>query len=120
MKVIFAKCIKNIEPQNDILTDLVIGKYYLVENIEMDRWYTDVIINNKKYNSVQFEYFDEFMKSIDIYQNYKKIMEIEIIEENKPIEKLDVVKAVENNYYVLDKINELIDTVNELKKEGNK
>lgn len=83
----------------------------------------------KEYDIVE-DYIDEQTSFIDCIDFYKLNDEIEIIEEDKPIEKLKI--AFLDNYEPneidrkcwnrlnehQDKINEIIDTVNELKKVG--
>ena len=68
--MLLAKCINNIDPWNNNKTDLVIDKYYYVEDLNIGQSYSTVKIEGVAYNSVMFKYYDDFLKSIDIYKKY--------------------------------------------------
>lgn len=97
-----------------------------------------------KYNGYEWFFCKEFKDYKKEYDEYTEWLfeeyglinclndEIEIIEENKPIEKLTIWYSCEdtfddskkyidfNNTQYFNKINEIIDRLNELEKEGNK
>ena len=69
-ELVLAKCIKNIDPMSSLDTGLEIGKYYVVSNINMGQSYTSITINDKSFNSVLFEFYDDTLNEIDIYSKY--------------------------------------------------
>ena len=73
-EILLAKCINNIDPWGDKKTDLVIGKLYKVDEIHMGQSYTTITIDNKSYNSVMFEFYDEKNNEINIYKIYNPYM----------------------------------------------
>ena len=80
-----------------------------------------------KYDNQVFEYrkdmLDYYCCDYDFYlMGYPKILneEVEIIEEDKKIEKIDYIGYGEDGdlqYKIIDKINEIIDVINEGKDE---
>lgn len=73
-EILLAKCINDIYPWGDEKTDLVVGKLYKVDEIHMGQSYTEIIIDNKSYNSVMFEFYDEKNNEINIYERYNPYM----------------------------------------------
>lgn len=69
-ELVLAKCIKNIDPMSSLDIGLEIGRYYVVSNIDMGQSYTFITINNKSYNSILFEFYDDTLNEIDIYSKY--------------------------------------------------
>ena len=69
-ELVFAKCIKNIDPATDKKLDLEVGQYYIVKNISIGQSFSYVTIGDTSYNSILFEYFDKFMFPLDIYDKY--------------------------------------------------
>ena len=69
MRTIFLKCITNIDPFTENKTDLIIGKYYVMNDIFIGQSKSKIITNGNGYNSVMFEYYDDFMKPFDIYNS---------------------------------------------------
>lgn len=53
-------------------SDLITGAYYLVEEIEVGEWKTDVLLHDdREYcNSLSFKFFDSFGREIDIYSKF--------------------------------------------------
>ena len=67
--MILAKCYKDSDPSIPILThDLIVGKSYPVESINLSLPFTGITINGKVYNSIFFQFFEDG-KEINIYQN---------------------------------------------------
>ena len=86
-------------------------------------WYEE---NMEDYKNAQTEYSDYIIGAKFHYTGWLNF-EVEIIEEEKEIEKIrninidmdgNEIERTPNNYELKDKINELIDAVNELKR-GN-
>ncbi len=69
-ELVLAKCIKNIDPMSSLDIGLEIGRYYVVSNINMGQSYTFITINNKSYNSILFEFYDDTLNEINIYSKY--------------------------------------------------
>lgn len=84
--------------------------------------------NGKKYiyNYKCLEYFEEeciqYNLMNNIYFTYELFNEIEIIEENKVIEKINDKKMLisKTNEIIISKINEMIEVINKLIKRGDK
>ena len=67
--LVLAKCIKNIEHWGDKYTGLEIGKYYVIEEIHIGQSKSSIKINGKSYNSILFEYYNDYLEEIDIYHS---------------------------------------------------
>lgn len=67
--LVLAKCIKNIDPWGDEDTGLEIGKYYVIEEIHIGQSNSSIKINGKSYNSILFEYYNDYLEKIDIYNS---------------------------------------------------
>ena len=67
--LVLAKCIENIDSWGDKNTGLEIGKYYVVEEIHIGQSNSSIKINGKSYNSILFEYYDNYLEKIDIYHS---------------------------------------------------
>ena len=68
-ELVLAKCIRNIDTWSGKDTGLEIGKYYVIEEIHIGQSNSSVKINDKFYNSVLFEYYNDCLKKIDIYNS---------------------------------------------------
>lgn len=86
------------------------------------------LMNNQKYylneNSYEFRTLYEDEDGCNWYDNYLLVLneDIKIIEEGKNIEKIDYTDhvGIDLSEIVCERINELIDEINKLKKEGKK
>ena len=67
--LVLAKCIKNIDTWGDKNTGLEIDKYYVVEEIHIGQSNSSIKINGKIYNSILFEYYNDYLEKIDIYHS---------------------------------------------------
>ena len=67
--MIFLKCINNIDPMSNKLEPINIGQWYVMESIRIGQSFSYVVINGKSYNSIMFEYYDDFMNEVDIYHS---------------------------------------------------
>ena len=68
---IYAKCVRKSDPDCSWIThDLVVGKLYEVDDIQMGQIYTDIFLKGKdlSYNSIIFEFYENGEK-IDIYRD---------------------------------------------------
>ena len=68
-ELVLAKCIKNIDPWGDKETGLEIGKYYIVEEIHIGQSNSSIKINGKSYNTILFEYYNDYLEQFDIYNS---------------------------------------------------
>ena len=68
-ELVLAECIKNIDPMRDENIGLEVGKYYVVEEINIGQSYSTIKINGKSYNSILFRYYNDYLKMIDIYHS---------------------------------------------------
>ena len=75
--LVLAKCIKNIDPWSDKNTGLEIGKYYVIEEINIGQSKSSIKINGKSYNSILFEYYNDYLEEIDIYKSYFRRIGVE-------------------------------------------
>ncbi len=66
-ELVLAKCIQT-SAWGTGQTDLKLGEYYVVEEIMISQSYSSVVINNKAYNSIMFEYFE--CRPLNIYERY--------------------------------------------------
>lgn len=68
--MIYAKCIKNIDPMSNKILPLKISRMYEVECIDMGQSYTWITLKELagSYNSILFEFYEND-KSIDIYSD---------------------------------------------------
>lgn len=66
-ELVLAKCIRNIDPWGDKNTRLEIGKYYVIEEIQIGQSNSSIKINGKSYNSILFEYYNDYLEEINIY-----------------------------------------------------
>ena len=68
-ELILAKCIGDVDPwrNNDIGLD--IGKYYVVDEIYIGQSNSNIKINGKIYNSILFEYYNDYLEEFDIYHS---------------------------------------------------
>ena len=66
---VFLKCIKNIEPMSGKLEILNIGQWYIMEEISIGQSRSSVKVDGKWYNSILFEYYNDFMKEFDVYHS---------------------------------------------------
>ena len=60
-ELVLAKCIQNINPWGDENTGLNINKYYVIEEINIGQSHSSVKINGKSYNSILFEYYNDYL-----------------------------------------------------------
>ena len=67
--LVLGKCIRNIDPWGDKDTELEIGKYYVIEEIHIGQSNSSIKINGKSYNSILFEYYNDYLEEIDIYHS---------------------------------------------------
>ena len=67
--LVLAKCIRNIDPLDDKDTGLEVDKYYVIEEIHIGQSSSSIKINGKFYNSILFEYYNDYLKEIDIYNS---------------------------------------------------
>ena len=68
-ELVLAKCINNIDTWADKEIDLEIGKYYVVEEINIGQSNSTIKINGKSYNSILFEYYNDYLKKFNIYNS---------------------------------------------------
>ena len=102
----------------------------LLNLIKENKQPKEIIYNKEKYTWQEYDYHLDFGTSLSETINYCTrslafVPIIEIIEEDKPIEKITIDLNYANHYskanvkangkYLAEKINELIDVVNELK-----
>ena len=81
--LVLAKCIKNIDPWSDKNTGLEIGKYYVIEEINIGQSKSSIKINGKSYNSILFEYYNDYLEEENKkYKNQQKEF-IEFLEKEK-------------------------------------
>ena len=66
--MVFLKCIRN-EILDEKITELEVNKWYVMDNIEIGQSSSTVTINGKRYNSILFDYYDEYMNKFDIYRS---------------------------------------------------
>ena len=68
-ELVLAKCIRNIDPWDDKDTGLEIGKYYVIEEIHIGQSNSSIKINGKSYNSILFEYYNNYLEEFNIYNS---------------------------------------------------
>lgn len=68
-ELVLAKCIRNIDTWGDKNIGLEIDKYYVVEEIDIGQSHSSVKINGKSYNSILFEYYNDYLEKFDIYHS---------------------------------------------------
>lgn len=81
-ELVLAKCIENIDPWGNKETGLEIGKYYVVEEIHIGQSNSSIKINDKVYNSILFEYYNDNLELLDIYHSkYSPYYDLESFED---------------------------------------
>ena len=68
-ELVLAKCIKNIDAWTEEEIDLEIGKYYVVQEINIGQSHSSIKINDKSYNSILFEYYNDYLEEFNIYNS---------------------------------------------------
>lgn len=68
--LVLAKCINNEDNWSEkIYNKLEVDKYYVVEELSIGQSNSSVRINGKWYNSIMFEYYDDYLNLLDIYHS---------------------------------------------------
>lgn len=69
-ELVLAKCIDNWDEWDSKPNGLEINKYYVVTEINIGQSNSNIMINGSYYNSIMFEYFDSYMRPLNIYKVY--------------------------------------------------
>ncbi len=76
--LVYAICRNNIDPMDDKNIGLIIGKYYVVDEIWIGQSHSSIKIGDKSYNSILFDYFDLNGTPLNIYKEYSPYKNYEI------------------------------------------
>ena len=66
--MVFLKCVRN-KILDEKITELEVNKWYVMDNIEIGQSSSVVTVNGIRYNSILFDYYDEYMNEFDIYHS---------------------------------------------------
>ena len=66
-ELVLAICVRT-EAWGSGETDLILGNYYVIDEINIGQSHSTVKINGKSYNSIMFDYYET--KPLNIYEKY--------------------------------------------------